>query len=57
MAAKEQRPTTEEEKFFGELKDARRARPTTSKIGIHKEMEYKGNVLLEEYAGTDVSKS
>jgi hypothetical protein len=23
----------------------------TSKIGIHREMEYKGNVMLEEFVG------
>ena len=27
----------------------------SSDIGIHKEMEYKGNTILQEYAGTDVS--
>ena len=25
----------------------------TSKVGIHDEMEYKGNTMLAEFAGTD----
>jgi hypothetical protein len=28
----------------------------TSEIGLHQEMEYKGNTLQQEYAGVDVSK-
>jgi len=55
MAANEQKPTTDEEKFFVELK-ARTVRAYyTSSIGIHDEMEYKGNVMLDEFVGKDVS--
>ncbi len=53
-----EKPTTVEGKFFGELKDRTSADAYySSKIGLHDELEYKGNVLQEEYAGTDVSKS
>ena len=46
-------PTTVEGKFFGELKGWTARGYYTSKIGIHQEMEYKGNVLQNDYAGID----
>jgi len=55
MAANERTPGTDAEKFFHELKRAVVGAYYSSDIGIHKEMEYKGNTILEEYAGTDVS--
>jgi len=55
MAANEGKPSTDEEKFFVELKARTVHAYYTSSIGIHDEMEYKGNVLLDEFAGTDVS--
>jgi hypothetical protein len=55
MAENEAKPTTDEEKFFAELKARTVHAYYTSSIGIHDEMEYKGNVLLQEFAGTDVS--
>jgi gluconate 2-dehydrogenase gamma chain len=57
IAAEEEKPETVEGKFFVELKRQTVRGYYTSKIGIHDEMEYKGNVLQEEYSGTDVSKS
>jgi hypothetical protein len=57
IAAAEREPKTPEEKFFGELKSRTVQAYYTSDIGIHKEMEYKGNTLLQEYVGTDVSKA
>jgi hypothetical protein len=57
IAAAEREPKTPEEKFFGELKSRTVHAYYTSDIGIHKEMEYKGNTLLQEYVGTDVSKA
>ncbi len=57
MAAEEQSPTTVEGNFFGELKERTSDAYYSSKIGLHDDLEYKGNVLQEEYAGTDVSKS
>ena len=55
MAANEHSPGTDAEKFFHELKRAVVGAYYSSDIGIHKEMEYKGNTILQEYAGTDVS--
>ena len=56
LAGAEKEPKTPEEKFFVELKSRTVQAYYTSEIGIHKEMEYKGNTLLQEYVGTDVSK-
>ncbi len=56
MAAEEEAPKSEEGKFFAQLKRHTVRGYYTSKIGIHDEMEYKGNVLQEEYSGIDVSK-
>jgi Gluconate 2-dehydrogenase subunit 3 len=56
MAAEEEAPKSEEGKFFVELKRHTIRGYYTSKIGIHDEMEYKGNVMQEEYSGIDVSK-
>jgi hypothetical protein len=55
MGANEAKPTNDVEKFFGRLKRATAGAYYSSEIGIHKEMEYKGNVLLPEFAGIDVS--
>lgn len=46
----------DKDKFFGELKTSTVRGYYTSEIGIHKEMEYKGNTLQDVYAGIDVSK-
>jgi Gluconate 2-dehydrogenase subunit 3 len=46
-----------DEKFFVELKSRVARAYYTSKIGIHDELEYKGNTYLREFAGVDVSKS
>jgi len=55
MAAEEEAPKSEEGTFFAQLKRHTVRGYYTSKIGIHDEMEYKGNTLQEEYSGTDVS--
>jgi hypothetical protein len=57
MAQKESSPEKPEEKFFVELKNRVARAYYTSKIGIHDELEYKGNTYLREFAGIDVSKS
>lgn len=44
---------TEPEKFFGQLKQTTAAVYYTSSIGIHQEMNYKGNVILEQFVGYD----
>ena len=43
-----------EDLFFEELKGATVHAYYTSKIGIHQEMEYKGNVLLNQFVGTEL---
>ena len=37
--------------FFGQLKNSTAFAYYTSSIGIHKEVEYKGNVLLDKFVG------
>jgi gluconate 2-dehydrogenase gamma chain len=57
MAAKESSPETPAEKFFGRLKEWTARGYYTSKIGIHQEMEYKGNTLQPgDYEGADASR-
>ncbi|HUE00391.1 MAG TPA: gluconate 2-dehydrogenase subunit 3 family protein [Bryobacteraceae bacterium] len=54
MAKNERNPKNREEVFFHELKYATAQAYYTSKIGIHQEMEYKGNVMLPEFVGYEV---
>lgn len=54
IAKNEKNPQTLEEQFFVELKFSTADAYYSSKIGIHQEMEYKGNVLLPEFAGYEV---
>lgn len=55
ISRNEAKPVKPEEVFFKELK-ARTARAYyTSKIGIHSEIEYKGNVSLREFVGYDAT--
>jgi hypothetical protein len=42
-----------EVRFFKELKHLTVTGYYTSKIGIHDELEYKGNRILQEYVGCD----
>jgi gluconate 2-dehydrogenase gamma chain len=51
IAENEEKPTTPQEHFFKELKSRTARAYYTSKIGIHQEMEYKGNVVLQEFVG------
>jgi hypothetical protein len=54
MAASESDPKTAAEQFFGEIKGATVQAYYTSKIGIHDDQQYKGNVVQTgEYAGSD----
>jgi len=48
----EEHPKTPDEKFFNTLKGATAFAYYSSSIGIHKEMDYKGNVYLQEFVGT-----
>ena len=54
MAQNEDEPKSPAEKFFVELKRATVHAYYTSSIGIHQEMEYKGNVLLNQFVGTEL---
>ena len=56
IAKNESDPQKSEEKFFVELKSRVAHAYYTSKIGIHDELEYKGNTYLREFAGEDVSR-
>ncbi len=51
MAAGEGHPSTELERFFVRLKNMTIDGYYTSAIGIHKELEYKGNTALAEFPG------
>jgi hypothetical protein len=51
LAAGEEDPKTDGERFFVELKHWTAFGYYTSRIGIHDEMEYKGNTLQAEFAG------
>ena len=55
MAQNERAPKQPEERFFVELKSRVVHAYYTSEIGIHKDMEYKGNTYLAEFVGFDVS--
>jgi glucoside 3-dehydrogenase (cytochrome c) hitch-hiker subunit len=54
IAKNEKNPQTPGERFFVQLKFSTADAYYSSKIGIHQEMEYKGNVLLQEFAGYEV---
>jgi Gluconate 2-dehydrogenase subunit 3 len=55
MAEGEGDPKTDEARFFVALKQRTVRGYYTSRLGIHDEMNYKGNTLQEEYSGIDVS--
>ena len=52
IAAHEKNPSTHEDHFFITLKNATIKGYYTSKIGIHDDLDYKGNILQQgDYAG------
>jgi len=55
ISQNESAPGKPEEVFFKELKSRTARAYYTSKIGIHNEMEYKGNVSLKEFVGYDAT--
>jgi hypothetical protein len=55
IAGSEQHPKTPQQRFFNTLKHATAFAYYSSEIGIHKEMEYKGNVYLPQFVGTEVT--
>lgn len=57
IAEGEADPKTDEARFFVALKRRTVRGYYTSRLGIHDEMNYKGNTMQEEYSGIDVSQS
>lgn len=55
ISQNEMNPQKPEELFFRELKSRTAHAYYTSKIGIHTEMEYKGNSYLREFVGFDAT--
>jgi len=55
LAVKEEHPTTEAEKFFTQLKETTASTYYSSSIGIHQDIDYKGNVILQEFVGYDAT--
>jgi len=56
IAAAESDPKTDAEKFFKQIKGGTIRAYYTSKIGIHDDQQYKGNVIQPgEYAGYDAT--
>jgi len=55
IAKNESKPATPDEQFFVELKSRVVHAYYTSETGLKQEMEYKGNTLLPEFVGFDVS--
>ena len=55
IAAAENDPKSEQEKFFTQLKQTTAFAYYSSSIGIHNEMNYKGNVILEKFVGYEAT--
>jgi hypothetical protein len=55
ISENEMKPQKPEELFFKELKSGTAHAYYSSKIGIHDEMEYKGNTYLKEFVGYDAT--
>jgi hypothetical protein len=55
VAAAEHAPKSEAEKFFTQLKETTAFAYYTTSIGIHEEMNYKGNVILDKFVGYEAS--
>jgi hypothetical protein len=55
VARDEMNPKSDAEKFFAQLKQTTAFAYYSSSIGIHQEMNYKGNVILQEFVGYDLT--
>lgn len=55
MCANEDHPTTEAERFWGQLKETTAFAYYTTSIGIHQDINYKGNVILEHFVGYEAT--
>jgi Gluconate 2-dehydrogenase subunit 3 len=51
ISKNEMKPQTLEERFFKAIKNVTIDGYYTSKIGIHQELQYKGNTYLKEFKG------
>jgi Gluconate 2-dehydrogenase subunit 3 len=49
------RMESEKQPFFGQLKETTVYTYYSSSVGIHEDMDYKGNVILQEFAGYDAT--
>jgi hypothetical protein len=55
LSAKELEPHTAAEKFFTQLKASITFAYYSSSIGIHQEMEYKGNTIQQQFSGYEAT--
>jgi hypothetical protein len=55
VSQNEMKPEKPEDFFFKELKSSAAHAYYSSKVGIHDEMEYKGNTYLKEFVGYDAT--
>lgn len=55
ISAPEDTPKTEPEKFFTQLKQTTAFAYYSSSIGIHQDMEYKGNCILDKFVGYEAT--
>ncbi|HEX4750974.1 MAG TPA: gluconate 2-dehydrogenase subunit 3 family protein [Bryobacteraceae bacterium] len=55
IAGAEKEPQTDPEKFFTQLKETTAFAYYSSSIGIHQDMEYKGNVILDKFVGYEAT--
>jgi hypothetical protein len=55
ISKNEENGQTPEEEFWGQIKQTTALAYYSSSIGIHKDMNYKGNVLIREFVGYDAT--
>ena len=55
IAAAEHNPQSDAEKFFTQLKQTTAFVYYSSSVGIHQDINYKGNVILEQFVGYDAT--
>jgi hypothetical protein len=55
LASAERHPETDAEKFFTQLKQTTAFAYYSSSIGIHQEIQYLGNKILQEFVGYDAT--
>jgi hypothetical protein len=55
LAAKEKDPHTDAERFFGQLKETTAFAYYTTRIGIHQDIQYLGNVIQQQFSGYEVT--